>query len=153
MLTACEQRLIVRYLANLASCLHHRDPEAKELVEWIASNGRRTVFGSRRKASRELGGKRRRSRALPSNLGHKRLDLDDLLASEEFKDLEHCADGLTERQWSRLAEALRSKRSAAKPVRGDRTTQRLRCLGRTAGASPERTSPSWRSCCATRRSR
>ena len=135
MLTACEQHLIVRYLANLASCLHHRDPEAKELVEWIASNGRRTVFGSRRKASRAFGGKRRRSRALPSNLGHQRLDLDDLLASEEFKELEHCADGPTGRQWSRLAKALRSKRSAAKPVRGDRTTQRLRCLGRTAGLS------------------
>ena len=133
MLTACEQHLIVRYLANLASCLHHRDPEAKELVEWIASNGRRTGFGSRRKASRAFGGKRRRSRALPSNLGHKRLDLDDLLASEEFRDLEDCADGPTGRQWSRLAEALRSKCAAAKPVRGDRTTQRLRCLGRTAG--------------------
>ena len=93
------------------------------------------MFGSRRKASRELGGKRRRSRALPSSLGHKRLDLDDLLASEEFKELEDCADGPTGRQWSRLAKALRSKRSAAKPVRGDRTTQRLRCLGRTAGLS------------------
>ena len=135
MLTACEQHLIVRYLANLASCLHHRDPEAKEMVEWIASNGRRTVFGSRRKASRELDGKRRRSHALPSSLGHKRLDLDDLLASEEFRDLEDCADGPTGRQWSRLAKALRSKCAAAKPVRGDRTTQRLRCLGRTAGLS------------------
>ena len=136
MLTACEQHLIVRYLANLASCLHHRDPEAKEMVEWIASNGRRTVFGSRRKASRALGGKRRRSRALPSNLGHKRLDLDDLLASEEFKKLENGADRLIgKQQWSRLAEALRCKCSATKSVRVDRTTQRLRCLGRTAGLS------------------
>ena len=136
MLTACEQHLIVRYLANLASCLHHRDPEVKELVEWIASNGRRTVFGSRRKASRAFGGKRRRSRALQSNLGHQRLDLDDLLASEEFKKLENGADGLIgKQQWSRLAEALRCKCSATKSVRGDRTTQRLRCLGRTAGLS------------------
>ena len=136
MLTACEQHLIVRYLANLASCLHHRDPEAKEMVEWIVSNGRRTVFGSRRKASRAFGGKRRRSRALPSNLGRKRLDLDDLLASEEFKKLENGADGLIgKQQWSRLAEALRCKCSATKSVRVDRTTQRLRCLGRTAGLS------------------
>ena len=135
MLTAYEQRLIVRYLANLASCLHHRDREAKELVEWVASNGRRTVFGSRRKAPRAFGGKRRRSRALPLNLGRKRLDLDDLLAPEDFKDIEDCADGPTGKQWSRLGEALRSKGSEAKAVRSDRTAQRLRCLGRTAGLS------------------
>ena len=135
MLTACEHRLIVRYLANLASCLHHRDREAKELVEWVASNGRRTVFGSTRKAPRAFGGKRRRSLALPPNLGHKHLDLDDLLASEDFKDLEDCTDGPTGKQWSRLKEALRSKCTAAKSVRSDRTAQRLRCLGRTAGLS------------------
>ena len=35
MLIACEQRLIVRYLANLASCLHHRDREAKNVVSGI----------------------------------------------------------------------------------------------------------------------
>ena len=35
MLTVHEQRLLVHYLANAASCLHHRDREAKELVEWI----------------------------------------------------------------------------------------------------------------------
>ena len=135
MLTAYEHRLIVRYLANLVSCLPHRGPEAKELVEWVASNGRRRVFGGSKKASRVFGGKRRRSRALPPTLGRKRLDLDDLLAPEDFRDLEDCTDGVTGKQWSRLEEALRSKWSAAKSVRSDRTAQRLRCLGRTAGLS------------------
>ena len=135
MLTAYEHRLIVRYLANLVSCLPHRGPEAKELVEWVASNGRRRVFGGSKKASRVFGGKRRRSRALPSNLGRKRLDLDDLLAPEDFRDLEDCADGVTGKQWSSLKEALRSKCSATKSVRSDRTAQRLRCLGRTTGLS------------------
>ena len=135
MLTACEHRLIVRYLANLASCLHHRDREAQELVAWVVSNGRRRVFGGRKMASRAFGGKRRRSRALPLNLGRKRLGLDDLLAPEDFKDIEDCADGPTGKQWSRLGEALRSKGSEAKSLRSDRTAQRLRCLGRTAGLS------------------
>ena len=35
MLTGYEQRLIVRYLANFASCLHHRDREAKSVVSGI----------------------------------------------------------------------------------------------------------------------
>ena len=135
MLTPYEHRLIVRYLANLVSCLPHRGPEAKELVEWVASNGRRRVFGGSKKASRVFGGKRRRSRALPSNLGRKRLDLDDLLAPEDFRDLEDCTDGVTGKQWSSLKEALRSKCAATKSVRSDRTARRLRCLGRTTGLS------------------
>ena len=137
MLTTYEQRLIVCYLANAVSCLHHRDPGAKDLVEWIASSGRRMAFGSRSKAAQAIGfgGKKRRSRARPTNLGRKRLDLDDLLASEDFKDLEDCVDGPTRKQWSRLGEALRNKCSAAKSVRNDQTAQRLRCLGRTAGLS------------------
>ena len=135
MLTAYEHRLIVRYLANLVSCLPHRGPEAKELVEWVASNGRRRVFGGSKKASRVFGGKRRRSRALPPTLGRKRLDLDDLLAPEDFRGLEDCTDGVTGKQWSRLEEALRSKWSAAKSVRSDRTARRLRYLGRTTGLS------------------
>ena len=135
MLTAYEQRLIVRYLANVASCLHHRDPEAKELVEWIASNGRRMAFGSRSKAPPALRGKRRRSRVPPSNVGRKRLDLDDVLAAEDFKDLEDCTDGLTGKQWRRLGRALQNKCAAARPARSDRTAQRLRSLGKTAGLS------------------
>ena len=134
MLNACEQRLLVRYLANAASCLHHRDREAKGLVEWITDNGirNRTVFGSGRRASRAPGRRRKRSRALPANFGHKGPGLDDLLAPEELEALEDCADGPSGRQWSRLGEALRSKCAAAKSARSDRTAQRLRCLGRTA---------------------
>ena len=135
MLTTYEQHLIVRYLANVASCLHHRDPEAKELVEWIASNGRRMAFGSRSKAPPAVRRKRRRSRVPPSNVGRKRLDLDDLLAAEDFKDLEDCTDGLTSKQWHRLGKALRNKCAATKPARSDRTAQRLRSLGKTAGLS------------------
>ena len=135
MLTTYEQHLIIRYLANVASCLHHRDPEAKELVEWIASNGRRMAFGSRSKAPPALRRKRRRSRVPPSNVGRKRLDLDDLLAAEDFKDFEDCTDGLTSKQWHRLGKALRNKCAAAKPARSDRTAQRLRSLGKTAGLS------------------
>ena len=134
MLTGYEHRLIFRYLANLASCLHHRDPEAKELVAWVASNGRRTVVGSRRKAPRQIAGIGRRSRALPSNLGRMRLDLDDLLAPEHFRDNEDGAKGLTRKQWSSLGEALRSKCSAATSVR-DPTAMRLRSLGRATGLS------------------
>ena len=135
MLTTYEQHLIVRYLANVTSCLHHQDPEAKELVEWIASNGRRMAFGSRSKAPPALRRKRRRSRVLPSNVGRKRLDLDDLLAAEDFKDLEDCTDGLTTKQWHRLGKALRNKCAATRPARSDRTAQRLRSLGKTAGLS------------------
>ena len=135
MLTTYEQRLTVRYLANVASCLRHGDPEAKELVEWIAANGRRMAFGSRSKAPPALRGKRRRSRVPPSNVGRKRLDLDDLLAAEDFKDLEDCTNGPTSKQWRRLGNALRNKCAAEKPARSDRTAQRLRSLGKTAGLS------------------
>ena len=131
MLTVHEQRLLVHYLANAASCLHHRDREAKELAEWITDNGNRTLLGSGKRASRAPGRRRKRSRALPASLGHNGPDLDDLLDPEELQALEDCADGPTGRLWWRLGEALRSKCAAAKSARGDRTAQRLRCLGRT----------------------
>ena len=131
MLTVHEQRLLVHYLANAASCLHHRDREAKGLVEWITDNGNRTLLGSGKRASRTPGRRRKRSRVLPANLGHQGPGLDDLLDPEELQALEDCADGPTGRQWSRLGEALRSKCAAAKSARSDRTAQRLRCLGRT----------------------
>ena len=132
MLNVHEQRLLVHYLANAASCLHHRDREAKELVEWITDNGNCTGFGGRKRASRVHGRRRKRSRALPASLGHQRPGLDDLLDPEELQALEDCTDGPTGRQWGRLGEALRSKCAAAKSARSDRTAQRLRCLGRTA---------------------
>ena len=132
MLTAYERRLILHCLANAASRLHHRDPEAKGLVEWVTDDGHRRVLGGGRRASRASG---RRPRALPANLGRKGSGLDDLLDHQAFKDLEECTDGPTGKQWRRVAEALRSKCSAAKSVRSDRTAQRLRRLGRTTGLS------------------
>ena len=131
MLNVHEQRLLVHYLTNAASCLHHRGREAKELVEWITDNGNRTLLRSGKRASRAPGRRRKRSRALPASLGHQRPGLDDLLDPEEFQALEDCTDGPTGRQWGRLGEALRSKCAAARSVRSDRTAQRLRCLGRT----------------------
>ena len=36
MLTAFERKLLTLYLANIASGLKRRDPEARELIDWIA---------------------------------------------------------------------------------------------------------------------
>ena len=135
MLTAYEQRLILQYLANAASRLHHRDPEAKELVEWLTDNDRRTAFGSRRRrfGASDEGGKR--SRTPLGHLGRRPVDLDDFLGAEELRELTDGMDGPTGKQWSRVVEALRAMCSAARSVRGDRAAQRLRCLGTTVGLS------------------
>ena len=50
MLTACERRLIVFYLANLASRLHHWDKEAANLAEWVTDKDNCRVFGDRQDA-------------------------------------------------------------------------------------------------------
>ena len=137
MLTTYERRLILQYLANAASRLHHRDPEAREMVEWITENDRRTASGSRRRTLGAPGGKRKWSRALPASarLGRKRLDLDDFLDTEEIRELADCMGGPTGKQWSRLVEALRDMASAARSARSDGTAQRLRCLAKTMGLS------------------
>ena len=100
MLTAYERRLILQYLANAASRLHHRDPEARELVGWITENDRRTASGRRRGTLGAPGGKGKWSRALPASarLGRKRLDLDDFLGPEELRELADCMDGPTGKQ-------------------------------------------------------
>ena len=54
MLTACETYLLAHYLANVASGLRRRDPEAQALVEWMADKESHIRFGSR--------GRRRRPR-------------------------------------------------------------------------------------------
>ena len=135
MLTAYERRLILQYLANAASRIHHRDPEAKELVGWLTENDRRTASGRRRGPLGASGGKVKRSRALLAPLGRRPVDLDDFLGPEELRDLADGMDGPTGTQWSRLVEALRAMCSAARSARGDRAAQRLRCLGTTVGLS------------------
>ena len=108
MLNAYERRLIAFYLANAASCLHHRDREASELAEWMADRENRTAFGS-------TGGRSRKRRP----------DRDP----EEGKS----AEGKSARKWRRLQEALQNECSATKKARYDRTAQRLRRLGKTTG--------------------
>ena len=131
MLTAYEERLIHRYLANAASCLHHRDPEAKELVQWIASEGGR-AGGRVRKRPRPPGARRRTATA-PATGGRKRLDLGDLWDVEGVADAEARGGGLTAREWRLLGQALRGRCAAAKLGRGDRTAQRLRAFGKSLG--------------------
>ena len=55
MLTAYETRLLTSYLANIASCLKRRDPEARALVDWIADRDNRiALYASRRRRRRRL---------------------------------------------------------------------------------------------------
>ena len=49
MLNAHEQRLIAFYLSNAAARFHYRDPEATELVDWLACRENRLVFRDRRR--------------------------------------------------------------------------------------------------------
>ena len=39
MLTAYERKLLTSYLANIASGLKRRDPETRELIDWIGDPG------------------------------------------------------------------------------------------------------------------
>ena len=48
MLNNYERRLTAFYLTNAASHLHHRDPEAAELAEWLECRENRLVFPGRR---------------------------------------------------------------------------------------------------------
>ena len=130
MITAYEERLIHRYLANAASCLHHRDPEAKELVQWIATEGGRGG-GRVRKRPRPPGARRRAATAPAA--GRKRLDLGDLWDVDGVADAEARGRGLTVREWRLLGQALRGRCAATKLGRGDRTAQRLRAFGKSLG--------------------
>ena len=47
MLNAYERRLTALYLSNAAARLHHRDPEAAELAEWLERREDRLVFPDR----------------------------------------------------------------------------------------------------------
>ena len=49
MLTRYEQRLLARYLANIASRLRRKDPEARRLVEWVDDEDNRVAFAGRKR--------------------------------------------------------------------------------------------------------
>ena len=104
MLTAYETKLLTSYLANIASGLTCRDPEARSLIDWIGDRDQRIGSGAGRRSR-----KRRRG---PDG--------------DEVK--------VTTKSLRRVAEDLR-KECANGRARRDRTTQRLRRLGATAGLS------------------
>ena len=52
MLTAYERKLLTSYLANIASGLRRRDPEARELIDWIGDRDNRIALGTRRRHRR-----------------------------------------------------------------------------------------------------
>ena len=105
MMNAYEQRLIALYLANAAACLHHHDPEASELAEWVADRDNRAAFGSRRKRPR-------RRNAEP----------DDGMSGRKWRSLRE-----TLREESSAASKARPDRTGQRLRRLARTTD----LGRT----------------------
>ncbi len=72
MLTAYEKHLLAHYLANAASRLRRRDPEASELAEWVANREHRIALSGP--------GRRRPRRRLA------RYDRDDV-SKQEFRSL------------------------------------------------------------------
>ena len=105
MMNAYEQRLIALYLANAAAFLHHHDPEASELAEWVADRDNRAAFGSRRKRLR------RRS-----------VEPDEGMSGRKWRSLQEAL-----REESSAAGKARPDRTAQRLRRLARTTD----LGRT----------------------
>ena len=103
MLNAYENNLLASYLANVAAGLDHRDPEARELIDWVADRDNRIAFGAKRRRHRRR---------------HRDPDFDEKKISAK--------------KLRRLEEALRNQ-CADKPARRDRTALRLGRLGKTAG--------------------
>ena len=103
MLSAYEQHLFTSYLVNAASGLHHRDPEASELADWITTKGSHIAAG----------GIRRR-----------------MLSRWEENDEE---EKMSARTLRGLEEMLRAELAATTKGRRDRTALRLQRLGRTTG--------------------
>ena len=106
--SAYEQRLLLFYLANIASSLDHRDPGASALAEWVEDRDNCIAFGRR--------GARHRRR------WHRRdPDTDEEMSAPRLR---------------RLQDALRAECSAMRNMRRDRAGQRLQRLGRTMGLTP-----------------
>ena len=106
MLTAYERRLIVLYLANAATRLHHRDREAAALAEWSVDRDNRSAYESKRLFSRLV-----------------RADIEP-------------DEKISARQLRCLRQTLRDECAAMKRTKYDRTAQRLRCLGKATSLSP-----------------
>ena len=101
MLSTYEQHLLASYLVNVASGLHHRDPEASELAEWVADKASRLARGRNRRRFRR-----------------------------QWADEDH-EEGMSASRLRALRETLRTALVATGRPRGDRPALRLRRLGRT----------------------
>ncbi len=92
MLTAYEHHLLALYLANAASCLSHRDPEATALAMWVTDRDNLIARGREDKRSR----RRRRE-----------IDRDEELSARQFRDL---GDALWEECSNRRVQPDRTAR-------------------------------------------
>ena len=116
MLTAYERKLLTSYLANIASGLKRRDPEVRELIDWIGDRDNRIALGTKR---------RHRRRHLRSDLEKEKISTKKLRCVEESLRKE-CSD----------IPARRDRTAPAPPAaREDGRTQSNRCRHpRTAAA-------------------
>ncbi len=105
--TAYEYRLLVRYLANAAARMDHRDRAPREMVDWLLDRDDRPAFDDRR---------------LLSCLDQAQVDAD-------------AGDRILTFQLRRLQRALRDEHAAVARTRPDRTARRLRRLGETTALS------------------
>ncbi len=107
MLTAYEHHLLALYLANAASSLSHRDPEATALAMWVTDRDNLIARGREDKRSR----RRRRE-----------IDRDEELSARQFRDLgdalwEECSNRRV--QPDRTARRLRRLGRSTGLSRGD----------------------------------
>ena len=104
MLSVYERKLLTTYLANAASSLDPRERASRELVEWVLDEDNRIVF--------------------PGDQGRRFRDPWERDDAEKRK--------ISAKDLSSLEMSLR-KKYANEMVRPDRTAQRLRRFGKTAG--------------------
>ena len=100
MLNAYERRLILSYLSNLTSRLHHHRPEARMLAECVADRSNQVTV---------------------ADCAERRIE--KTLSAYSHGEL-------SEVRWQQLRDILKSQQAAAKHVRADRTALRIRRLGR-----------------------
>ncbi len=100
MLNGYERRLILGYLSNLASRLHHNRPEARALAECVAERADHLTVA----------------------------DCDARRIEERLYAYSH--GELTAARWQQLRDILKGQQAETKHVRADRTALRIRRLGR-----------------------